>query len=373
MDEKKQLIEKEDTKFIYCVAILMLIFHHLFYKNNVRTPWTSLIGTQLIETLARQCRVCVAMFCFISGYGMAKKLSCKSIRVNFVNSILFSFKHLFKFIKKYWLIVMIVNIIGFSTGIRNIVFVDLLKELVGKSNITEWWYVEQYIKMMLITPILSILACFIRNNTNKTKRVFYVLGILLLVVYIVLAIRYHLGSNYSLENLNWYRMFLRFGGGYTIVYCYSFFLSSYEIFEGKNGILLRKNVKATKSIIYISGIILTLIVRWKISENDPAWSAGDIIFAPIIIYFLVKLGKFVRKFEWMKSYINIISLISTYMWFIHPILCYYYFNKYIYSFKYVLIIFLWCVALTMVLSIIAYWIENVLFVKNISKKNNRYV
>ena len=126
-------------------------------------------------------------------------------------------------------------------------------------------------------------------------------------------------------------------------------------------------------VIYISGIILTLIVRWKISENDPAWSAGDIIFAPIIIYFLVKLGKFVRKFEWMKSYINIISLISTYMWFIHPILCYYYFNKYIYSFKYVLIIFLWCVALTMVLSIIAYWIENVLFVKNISKKNNRYV
>lgn len=83
----------DDSKVAKGVAVLLLLWHHLFYKHpeygNV-VLWTS-----------RQASVCVAMFLFLSGYGLAKTFKPEQ------NIFLFYTKRLWKLYSTYWVIFLV--------------------------------------------------------------------------------------------------------------------------------------------------------------------------------------------------------------------------------------------------------------------------
>ena len=69
-------MEKKDTLAVKGIAILCMLFHHLFDKGSRYTIYhfSGLILNQSItRQIASDCQVCVAIFAFLSGYGMTKR------------------------------------------------------------------------------------------------------------------------------------------------------------------------------------------------------------------------------------------------------------------------------------------------------------
>ena len=80
-DKKKgimmeQGLNKQKTKAVYGVAVLMMIYHHLFCLPNRLdynyTPILYINGINIEQILAWFCKICVAMYAFITGYGLIK-------------------------------------------------------------------------------------------------------------------------------------------------------------------------------------------------------------------------------------------------------------------------------------------------------------
>lgn len=61
---------KNHTKMLYGLAILLMLYHHLFCAGRLDTEYLSVLGPVLEEKLDWFCKICVAIYAFISGYGL---------------------------------------------------------------------------------------------------------------------------------------------------------------------------------------------------------------------------------------------------------------------------------------------------------------
>jgi uncharacterized membrane protein len=66
------LLRLEDTLVLKGIALLLLLSHHLFYKNNgVYDDILLWKDHYLVQEIGIMSKVCVAIFVFLSGYGLA--------------------------------------------------------------------------------------------------------------------------------------------------------------------------------------------------------------------------------------------------------------------------------------------------------------
>ena len=69
---------KQDTNFLKGIAIILLLFHHLFYEH----PEIGSIkyrGLSLVFISALAAKVCVSIFLILSGYGLNETVRGKAI------------------------------------------------------------------------------------------------------------------------------------------------------------------------------------------------------------------------------------------------------------------------------------------------------
>ncbi|MCM1262308.1 MAG: hypothetical protein NC313_06260 [Butyrivibrio sp.] len=66
---------KEHTLILKGILILMMLFHHLFYPDELQeySVNTFIEDPILLLSLVTWCKICVAGFCFITAYGITKK------------------------------------------------------------------------------------------------------------------------------------------------------------------------------------------------------------------------------------------------------------------------------------------------------------
>lgn len=62
----------QDSNVLKGVAILIMLWHHLF----LRPEYNDIVihGHSIAQEIAIMCKVCVAIFVFVSGYGLTEKL-----------------------------------------------------------------------------------------------------------------------------------------------------------------------------------------------------------------------------------------------------------------------------------------------------------
>ena len=114
---KSKFLTKKYAQMLHGVAILMMIYHHLFISGNY---WPVNEGSSLFDvfdflslgiadtaqlTFAYFCRICVAIFAFTSGYAMYiqfdNKRGDKEIKI--IDLFKYCGKRLWSFYKKYLL------------------------------------------------------------------------------------------------------------------------------------------------------------------------------------------------------------------------------------------------------------------------------
>ncbi len=165
-----------DTAACKGVALLLLLWHHLFYLH----PEYGFF----VRVTSLSAKVCVAMFVLLSGYGLAASVGAREVG-------LWSFykNRLSRLYLNYWLVAALFIAFGALTGLRPIAaaypsrpYLNLAVQLLGLDQFlvggfgynATWWF------MGLIVP-LYLLFPFLNDLTRKYGWWFLVPGALLLI------------------------------------------------------------------------------------------------------------------------------------------------------------------------------------------------
>lgn len=150
-------LSKQDTTAIKGIAICLMLWHHLFLS-------TAEYGN-VAHSLAQVFKVCVALFLFVSGYGLTKQYS-KMEKPYFKNTFKFLLKRYVNFFLPYWfcfiLVVLVGNLVGFTfedvyPTSRNTLKCFLLDAwgLMGwGSYLSTWWFNKMILQLYLVFPLL---------------------------------------------------------------------------------------------------------------------------------------------------------------------------------------------------------------------------
>lgn len=150
-----------DTQILKGVAVLLLLFHHLFMEG---TGFDDVYIGQipLIQTFGQNAKLCVAIFVFLSGYG----LMSGAIKTNGIHHLLaFYRKRYVKLMVNFWLIWLLFVPLGVFVFNRTFpevygehyvirIFSDLLGICSTSSYNPTWWFYGCIICLYFLFPFL---------------------------------------------------------------------------------------------------------------------------------------------------------------------------------------------------------------------------
>lgn len=144
-------ITKRDSKMLKGVAILSMLMLHLFCRRE-NLPYTPLLwigSTPLIYYFGLFGDICVAVYCFISGYAHYLQSSKGELQQRW--------KWLLRFMIPFWVIAVVFSLIGLLAG--NSVIPGSIKEFllncltIKNSYNGAWWYANTYILLVALQPL----------------------------------------------------------------------------------------------------------------------------------------------------------------------------------------------------------------------------
>ena len=159
-----------DSNALKGVALLFLLCHHLFYKPNGLYDEVVVKGHLVMLELGALSKVCVAIFVFLSGYGLMIQTLSKEGTVDWKAFFVRRFKKLFL---NYWLIWLIFVPISyfcfdmtFTGSYRQDVGAHLFTDLLGIHSLVfcrpgdvtcynpTWWFYACIILLYVLFPLL---------------------------------------------------------------------------------------------------------------------------------------------------------------------------------------------------------------------------
>lgn len=130
-------LNRENVKNLKGIAILLMIYLHLFWNNDV----------VYISKMTKFANLCVPIFVFLSGYGLSK---------NGKHTLRDSLNRIFKFYKLYWSIFCISVTLLFLFTDFHFRLDEFILNLLGISYSYNhiWWYIPMYYLLLLLFPML---------------------------------------------------------------------------------------------------------------------------------------------------------------------------------------------------------------------------
>ncbi len=326
-------LEKDDSAVLQGIAVMLMVFHHLFgFPERVSVPY-SLIFLSAESVLSYFGRICIPMLAFLSGYGFTRKMDLQEISGGkdiLIKGYCSIGKSLLSFFSRYWLVFFIFVSYGLITGVYQFDLRVFLKSLIGFSDYynKEWWYTATYIELLAIFPILYLVFSLLRRSAPKLLSI--ILPPILFITATICLQRFSLPS--FAEPL------LAFSMG---------------IFVEGVGLLDKLYAKLKRpdrfgSLIGIAVCVLVFLVHMKILP----YSSLRPFFGSLLV---CALG-LVIKAKWMKRSLNkvlfYVGKYGVYIWLTHTFFAYYYFQPVVYWPYYSWIIFIWCLSLSVITGVV---------------------
>lgn len=335
-------ITLNETNILKGIAICAMLCHHLFFEN----PEYGTIAFKLALTG----KVCVALFVFLSGYGMAVKYQkhlsdnqgaqrgkCWTLLRGFWDKLLFLLRRYMKFYMNYWAVFCLTVPIGVlvfgrtladAYGVESSLWSSLFSDIFGLKvfesyNIT-WWVNRLFLALWLFFPFL-----------------YWSMNSKLVSIWMLILLYCNPGSIlYPLK-------FVAPGLSAWII---SFTIG---IFLAINGFML--NIILNKFNRYFVMIMLwTLALAFLYMRNNYVFScflgtSGD----PFIVMFLsLAVVSFCRLTHRKIAILAFVGKHSMNMYLMHTFVFSYFFHDFIYSFKYPILIFSMLFLISLLLSIV---------------------
>ncbi len=168
--------DKRQTNIAKGVAALLLLWHHVFSDIDITYDRiTSLLfvgGRPLVCFVSPFCKVCVAIFCILTGFGLFKSFSKYSekhivgVKLPLGKQLAFVKNHLLNMMSKYWFVYIVFSLLGVAIGLSRFglyegdvlnAVIDFfgLASLFGTPTINAtWWFMYMIIIFYIGFPIV---------------------------------------------------------------------------------------------------------------------------------------------------------------------------------------------------------------------------
>lgn len=165
-------LKKEDSTALKGIAILMMVFYHCYYKTAKFAKYDIIfrgISENQVIVLATCMKICVAIFAFVSGYGLFCGYHKEKTERRSETSSGWVKRHLFSTLSGYWFVVIVSYIVyalivdkSFSRlgGGNSEKVMSMAADILGIANLMDvkslngsWWYMSAAIVFIFLVPL----------------------------------------------------------------------------------------------------------------------------------------------------------------------------------------------------------------------------
>ena len=193
-------ITSKQSVMLQGLAAAMMLYHHLFIRPDMLfVEYSTLLGETREIRLALFCKLCVAIYAFVSGYGMCsvflRAASEGKEEMRFFTLLRQDYtlvlQKLLRFFSIYWFCVLLYFICENLFLGKEKPLSELLPNLLALSDSFNgsWWYALEYVKILLFLPLLHLLFVFENDHEERLKKKWFFLALFgLLALFLVLAL-----------------------------------------------------------------------------------------------------------------------------------------------------------------------------------------
>lgn len=193
-------ITSKQSVMLQGLAAAMMLYHHLFIRPDMLfVEYSTLLGETREIRLALFCKLCVAIYAFVSGYGMCsvflRAASEGKEELRFFTILRQDYtlvlQKLLRFFSIYWFCVLLYFACENLFLGKEKPLSELLPNLLALSDSFNgsWWYALEYVKILLFLPLLHLLFVFEKDHEERLKKKWFFLALFgLLALFLVLAL-----------------------------------------------------------------------------------------------------------------------------------------------------------------------------------------
>lgn len=321
--EKQTAFDRNDTKAIKGVAVLLMLFHHLA-AFSYRMPvgfvgFETLLGTQLLQEIASASKFCVSLFFFLGGYGLYIRF--RDFKLSITSSILNLYKSYWKVFSIFIPIAYLLfnrsgdNINALATTYamprtRDYITAAISDFTAWSCTLNgEWWFLKSYI---CVIPLGYLFCRATQKSTDFWVDIFLVFGLDILLTCILPTIS-TTGSLWCLQTNIYFTSFLT-NNSRSIAFFAGIVFAKYD------GIRKLKQMLQNLSFclpVCFAALAALVLSNLYVTGDD----AGDIVYCAALIPILSVI---LDRLPPLKKAAMYLGKHSTNMWLIHSFYCYYF-------------------------------------------------
>jgi len=351
---------KEHTMQMKGIAIIILLFHHCFLNAQrwATVPYEKLATTKgwgyypisfapfsshTIQYLASFSKICVAMFVFMTGYGMWVSYESQKKKTTMSNYIK---KRMVTLMTGFLIIFVVTEILAIPTGrfievyghdFRSVVYMIIdalgLAKLLGTPLFClTWWYMSLAIVLIMIFP-------FVHSIMEKYQWV-------VVVASIIVPRACGFGQSTDLFR-------------YLLAYTLGMYFAQHDLLARIKEKFMEQNVEGKLLSLIVSLIGLAVIIKcrqnawigWKYLDF---WDGFAAMYMIVISYIYILNGK------WIVKGLGFLGKHSMNIFLIHSFYRDVFFHEFTYSFYYAWLDYIVLMAISLVTSIVLEWFKKLI-------------
>ena len=351
---------KEHTMQMKGIAIIILLFHHCFLNAQrwATVPYEKLATTKgwgyypisfapfsshTIQYLASFSKICVAMFVFMTGYGMWVSYESQKKKTTMSNYIK---KRMVTLMTGFLIIFVVTEILAIPTGrfievyghdFRSVVYMIIdalgLAKLLGTPLFClTWWYMSLAIVLIMIFP-------FVHSIMEKYQWV-------VVVASIIVPRACGFGQSTDLFR-------------YLLAYTLGMYFAQHDLLARIKEKFMEQNVAGKLLFLIVSLIGLAVIIKcrqnaWIGLKYLDFWDGFAAMYVIVISYIYILNGK------WIVKGLGFLGKHSMNIFLIHSFYRDVFFHEFTYSFYYAWLDYIVLMAISLVTSIVLEWFKKLI-------------
>ena len=351
---------KEHTMQMKGIAIIILLFHHCFLNAQrwATVPYEKLATTKgwgyypisfapfsshTIQYLASFSKICVAMFVFMTGYGMWVSYESQKKKTTMSNYIK---KRMVTLMTGFLIIFAATEILAIPTGrfievyghgFRSVVYMIIdalgLAKLLGTPLFClTWWYMSLAIVLIMIFP-------FVHSIMEKYQWV-------VVVASIIVPRACGFGQSTDLFR-------------YLLAYTLGMYFAQHDLLARIKEKFMEQNVAGKLLSLIVSLIGLAVIIKCR-QNAWIGWKYLDFWDGFAAMYVIVNSYIYILNGKWIVKGLGFLGKHSMNIFLIHSFYRDVFFHKFTYSFYYAWLDYIVLMAISLVTSIVLEWFKKLI-------------
>lgn len=351
---------KEHTMQMKGIAIIILLFHHCFLNTQrwATVPYEKLATTKgwgyypisfapfsshTIQYLASFSKICVAMFVFMTGYGMWVSYESQKKKTTMSNYIK---KRMVTLMTGFLIIFVVTEILAIPTGrfievyghdFRSVVYMIIdalgLAKLLGTPLFClTWWYMSLAIVLIMIFP-------FVHSIIEKYQWI-------VVVASIIVPRACGFGQSTDLFR-------------YLLAYTLGMYFAQHDLLARIKEKFMEQNVAGKLLSLIVSLIGLAVIIKCR-QNAWIGWKYLDFWDGFAAMYVIVNSYIYILNGKWIVKGLGFLGKHSMNIFLIHSFYRDVFFHEFTYSFYYAWLDYIVLMAISLVTSIVLEWFKKLI-------------